>query len=114
MNKMESLELAQLARKALLDKKGVNPILLDVRKLSSVTDYYLIATGSSAPHLKALAEEVDHQLRAGGLERRRRSGESASGWMVLDCGAVVVHLFLPHTRDYYALEELWNDAPRVE
>jgi ribosome-associated protein len=113
MNNMDSLALAQLARQALLDKKAVNPVLLDVRTVSSVTDYYLIATGTSAPHLKALAEEVDHQLKAGGLEKRRRSGESNSGWMVLDCGSVVVHLFLPHTRDYYAIEDLWNDAPRV-
>ena len=114
MNIPDALALAQLARQALLDKKGANPVLLDVRAVSSVTDFYLIATGTSAPHLKALAEEVDHQLRATGQERRRRSGESASGWMVLDCGVVVVHLFLPHTRDYYALEDLWNDAPRVE
>ena len=113
MNTNDSLALAQLARQALLDKKAVNPVLLDVRTVSSVTDYYLVATGTSAPHLKALAEEVDHQVRAGGLQRRRRSGESASGWMVLDCGGVVVHLFLPHTRDYYAIEELWNDAPHV-
>ena len=113
MNKIESLELAQLARKALLDKKGVNPILLDVRQVSSVADYYLIATGNSAPHLKAMAEELNHQLRSAGADRKRRAGEANSGWVVVDHHSVVVHLFLPHTREYYALEELWSDAPRV-
>ncbi|TAN37435.1 MAG: ribosome silencing factor [Verrucomicrobia bacterium] len=113
MNKIESLALAQLARKALLDKKGVNPILLDVRELSSVTDYYLIATGNSAPHLKALGEEMNHVLGPLVGERKRRAGNPDSGWLVVDYLSVVVHLFLPHTREYYALEELWSDAPRI-
>ncbi|MCX7009769.1 MAG: ribosome silencing factor [Kiritimatiellaeota bacterium] len=114
MNTTDSLALAKLARQALLEKKAVDPMVLDVRKLSSVTDFYLIATGNSAPHLKAIAEELNQQLRTSDVARRRQTGEANSGWVVVDCGVVVVHLFLPHTREYYALEELWNDAPRVE
>ena len=114
MNKLESLALAQLARKALLDKKGLNPLLLDVRSISSVTDYYLIVTGNSAPHLKAMAEELNHQLGPLVGARKRRAGEPGSGWLVADYRDVVVHIFLPHTREYYALEELWSDAPRVD
>ena len=103
MNKSESLALAKLARQALVDKKAVNPLVLDVRKLSSVTDFYLIATGTSAPHLKALGEELNAHLRSANITRRRSSGEANSGWLVVDCGLIVVHLFLPHTREYYAL-----------
>jgi ribosome-associated protein len=114
MKKNDSLALAHLARKALLEKKAVNPLVLDVRKLSSVTDFYLIATGSSAPHLKALGEELHAHLRDAKIARNRRSGEANSGWLVVDCGLIVVHLFLPATREYYALEDLWSDAPRVE
>jgi len=113
MKKSESLALAKLARQALLEKKAVDAIVLDVRKLSSVTDFYLIATGTSAPHLKAMGEELNDQLRTASVARRRSSGEANSGWLVVDCGVVVVHLFLPHNREYYELEELWSDAPRV-
>ncbi len=114
MNTTDSLALAQLARQALLEKKAVNPVVLDVRKLSSVTDFYLIATGNSGPHLKAIGQELSHQLRTSEVARRRQTGEANSGWVVVDCGVVVVHLFLAATREYYALEDLWSDAPRVE
>ncbi len=114
MNTTDSLVLAKLARQALIDKKAVDPVVLDVRRLSSVADFYLIATGSSAPHLKAIGEELHHKLQTAHLTRNRRSGEANSGWLVVDCGHIIVHLFLPHTREYYALEELWSDAPRVK
>ena len=113
MTTTDSLALAQLARKALLDKKGVNPVLLDVRALSGVTDFYLIITGTSAPHLKAMVEELRHQHQTAGAARKRQAGDPDSGWLVVDCLDVVVHLFLPHIREYYALEDLWSDAPRV-
>ena len=114
MNTNDSLALAHLARQALLEKKAIDPVVLDVRKLSSVTDFYIIATGNSAPHLKAIGQELSHQLRTSEVARRRQTGEANSGWVVVDCGVVVVHLFLPATREYYALEDLWSDAPRVE
>ena len=79
MKKNESLALAKLARQALLEKKAVDAIVLDVRKLSSVTDFYLIATGTSAPHLKAMGEELNDQLRTASVARRRSSGEANSG-----------------------------------
>ncbi len=89
-------------------------LLLDVRKVSSVTDYFLIATGTSAPHLKALAEDVDVQLKGNGVRSYRHSGDAESGWIVLDYVDLVVHLFTPEVRAYYDLERLWKDAPRLE
>ena len=101
-------------RKALDDKKGEAIRILDVRKLSSVTDYYLLVTGTSPPHLKALAEEVDRVLKGRGTRCFRTSGTAESGWIVADYFDVVLHIFTQEQRDYYALETLWADAPRVE
>jgi ribosome-associated protein len=88
-------------------------VLLDVRGLSSVTNFYVVATGNSSPHLKAMASDLDDQLRAAGASRFRKSGTPESGWVVSDYLDVVVHLFAREQRAYYALEQLWNDAKRV-
>ena len=89
-------------------------MILDVRNLSSVTDYYLICSGNSAPHLRALAEDVDVTLKHEGFACFRKSGTPDSGWMVVDYVDVVVHVFSAETRAYYDLERLWKDAKRVE
>jgi ribosome-associated protein len=102
------------ARAALEEKKGEDIVLLDVQKLSSVTDYYVIATGNNGPHLKALAAEVDRVLEAEGRTCFRRAGKAESKWIVVDYVDFVVHLFLKDAREYYGLEQLWNDAERVK
>jgi ribosome-associated protein len=88
--------------------------VLDVRGLSSVTDYYLIATGNNAPHLKALAGEVDHALKETGRPHSRKSGSPESQWIAADHLDFVVHLFAAGARAYYDLEKLWSDAKRVD
>jgi ribosome-associated protein len=88
--------------------------VLDMRKVSSVTDYYVIVSGTSLPHLKAMANEVQHALKQAGVYCYRRGGEADGGWVVVDYIDVVVHVFLTEVRAYYALEELWADAPRVK
>jgi ribosome-associated protein len=105
-------QLVGVVRGALLEKKGLDPAILDVRGLSSVTDFFVIVSGGSPPHLKALASEVRARAHEAGYVKGRGEGDPASGWVVLDLGDAVVHVFLPATRAYYALEELWNDAPR--
>ena len=95
------------------DKKADNVVILDVQQLSTVTDYYVIASGSSAPHLKALAGAVEKELKEQGVKRYNREGTFESQWMVLDYVDVVVHIFLPEVREYYSLERLWSDAPQV-
>lgn len=89
-------------------------MLLDVRDLSSVTDYYLICTGTSAPHVKALSEDVDVTLKHEGSPCFKRSGTPDSGWMVIDHVDVVIHVFSPEMREYYDLERLWKDAVRLD
>lgn len=94
-------------------KKAEEVVVLDVRKLSSVTDYYVIATATSAPHLKALASDLQQGLKQEGSPLYRKSGSPESGWMVLDYVDVVIHIFESENRQYYAIEELWARARKV-
>ena len=107
------MTLLKTAQEAVENKKGADLAILDVRELSTVTDFYLICTGTSAPHLKALAEEVELTLKKEGQRVYRKAGSPDSGWIAADYVDVVVHLFLAEAREYYALEQLWNDAPRL-
>lgn len=95
-------------------KKAEQVTLLDVTGLSPVTDYYLIATGNSSPHLKALATEVEKSLSEHGVKCFRRAGTPDSGWIVADYLDFVVHIFTQELRDHYQLERLWNDAKVVD
>ena len=102
--------------RAILDsKKGENIVVLHVTDVSSVTDYMVLCTGLNNPHLRALADEVARQLRleTPPVAAHRRAGSVESEWIVLDYFDFVVHLFTPSMRTYYALEQLWKDAPVV-
>jgi ribosome-associated protein len=111
---LSGLPLARTAWAALEAKKGENLVILDVRGISTVTDYFVIATGNNVPHIKALFEEVLHQLKKAGASCFRKSGAPESEWLVADFVDVVIHVFSPDTRGYYALEQLWSDAKPVE
>jgi len=110
---IDGMEVALKAKEALSSKKGENIVLLDVREVSSVTDYYVIATGANTPHLKALFQAVEQRLKAGGAACYRKTGNPESGWLVADYVDAVVHLFSRELRAYYALEALWSDAEVV-
>jgi ribosome-associated protein len=108
---MESKKLAQLCRDFADNKKAENIVVLDVRKLSSVTDYFVIATGTSQPHLRAIIEEITSKLRDEHELRPVRTDGMASGsWVVLDYFDVIVHVMHTETRKHYDLEGLWGDA----
>jgi ribosome-associated protein len=110
---IDSLETARLARKAVDDKKGADIRLVDVRAVSNVTDFCLVTTGNSPPHLKAIAEEVRHRLKQRGVTPYGIAGVPESGWIAMDYVDLIIHIFLPQTRSYYAIEDLWESAPRV-
>ncbi len=101
-----------MVREALSAKKGADILALDVRGLSSVTDFYVLATGHNLPHLKALAQAVDECMGKSGVRCYRLAGDAQSQWLVADYLDVVVHIFSDELRRYYALEDLWKDAPR--
>jgi ribosome-associated protein len=114
MKPINALDLAKRVRDVLEDKKGIDIRLLDVSKVSSIADYVVIVTGNSPPHLKALFNEVNTTLKHEGMPSHRRAGEPDGGWMVVDYFDVIIHIFSPTARLYYAVEELWATAPSVD
>jgi ribosome-associated protein len=109
-----ALHRACVAAKAAADNQGRDVLILDMRPCTPLFDYFVLATGSSRRQIHAIAEETDAALRAEGDTRLGIEGYEASKWVVQDYGDVVAHVFDPDTRDYYKLEELWADAPRVD
>ncbi|MCS7045454.1 MAG: ribosome silencing factor [Gemmataceae bacterium] len=105
---------AVLAAQVAEDHKGKDILVLDLRGLSPLFDFFVIVTGTSRRHLHTLAEEIDAALVAQGDKRLSIQGYEASRWIVQDYGDVLVHVFDPDSRDYYALEDLWADARRVD
>ncbi|HKZ28766.1 MAG TPA: ribosome silencing factor [Acidimicrobiia bacterium] len=94
-------------------KKGIDIALLDVSELLWITDVFVIATGTSRPHVQSLAEEVELKLTIYDRRPLRIEGQREGKWVLLDYGEVVIHIFQPETRDFYGLERLWGDAPRL-
>ena len=106
--------MARLCREFADNKKAENIVILDVRKLSSVTDYFVIASGTSEPHLRAIVDEITDELRdRHGIRPVRRDGTVHGAWVVLDYFDVIVHVMRQDIRERYDLEGLWGDAPRV-
>lgn len=112
---MDSRKLAQLCREFADNKKAEDIVVLDVRKLSSVTDFFVIASGTSEPHLRAILDEMTHQLREEhGVRPRALDGSVRGAWVVLDFFDVIVHIMRTDVRERYDLESLWGDAPQVK
>ena len=103
-------EQIKVITSALEDKKAVDVKSYDVRGRSGFTDAFVVATGTAAPHLKALVAGTQAAMRDAGVQSYRVSGDPQSGWIVVDYVDVVVHVFSPEARAYYALERLWEDA----
>jgi len=87
--------------------------VLDVRGISTITDFCVIASGTSSPHLKALLAEVQRCMKERGVMSYRKSGLPESGCVVLDFVYAVIHIFSPEARAYYAIERLWQEAPEI-
>jgi ribosome-associated protein len=95
---------------ALEDKKGEDILLIDIKEIASFTDYFVICNGTSSRMLDALAKGVQESMREKYKRKGRIEGGSNDGWLVVDFGDVVVHLFSPDQREYYRLEDLWQDG----
>ncbi len=106
------LQVRQAARAA-LDKKALDLVVLDVRRISGIADYFLLCSGRSTTHIQAIADAIRDDLKAESVRPRHVEGMPASGWILLDYGNILVHIFLEDTRAYYALERLWGDAPAL-
>lgn len=108
-----ALDAVKLAAKALDDKKAESIKILDVSALSSITDYLVIATATSEPHLRALRVELEKVLDGAGVRLVGIESAQQSGWIVLDTFDVMIHVFLGPTREHYGLERLWRDATEL-
>ena len=112
---MESIEIARLCAKYADEKKAENILLLDLRGLSPVTDFFVVATASSNPQLRAVRDNIVDELRDRHDQRPIISeGTYESQWLILNYPNVLVHVLSPEKREYYALEELWGDAPKLD
>jgi ribosome-associated protein len=112
---MDSKKLALLCREYADNKKAEDIVVLDVRELSSVTDYFVIASGTSEPHLRAIVDEITDSLREDHDVRPRAvDGTLHTAWIVLDFFDVIVHVMRHDVRERYDLETLWGDAPKVK
>jgi ribosome-associated protein len=99
---------------ALVDRKATDVLALDMRKVTIVADYFVLATGNSRLHVQSLADAVAERLKAAGRPTLRREGYGEARWICIDYGDVVVHLFQAEVRRYFDLERLWSDAPRMD
>jgi ribosome-associated protein len=109
--KISSLAIARLAGKLALSKKGYDVKILKMKKISSVCDYFVIASGDVDIHVKAIAEAIDEGLLEKGIKPWHKEGLKGARWILLDYVDVVVHIFQKSVREFYALEKLWGDAP---
>lgn len=111
---LTSREIAAIAAKALDDKKAKDVLVLKTAEQTVIADYFVICNGSSAPHVKALVDEVDKQLSEAGEPPMRREGLRSDIWVLMDFGCVLVHIFTDEARQFYNLERLWSDAQVID
>jgi len=110
----ESMQIADLIIKCIDEKKGFDIVLMDMEGVSILCDYFIIASGSSRPHTRAISEHIETRLKeVENLPGKRIQGRNDAGWILMDYGAVVVHIFLENLREYYNLEELWTRERRL-
>ena len=112
---MDSITLVEQIVKALDEKKGIDIKVLDIHAQTGIADYFIIASGTSSPHTKALSDFVEEKVQKDlGENILRREGYQGGSWILLDYGTVIVQIFKPEERSYYNLEKLWGDSPEVD
>jgi len=110
----DNREKAFLCARAALDHKAVDLVILEVKKLSSFTDYFVICSGNSDRQVQAIAGHIEEKLKEGDIRPLSVEGKREGRWVLLDYGDVVIHVFYQPVREFYDLERLWSDAPRIE
>ena len=106
-------EILKTACRAADSKMATDIEALDIRELTTIADYFVILTGSSAAQIRAITEEIERKLKEAGETPIHVEGYAASSWVLMDYGSVAIHLFRKEMREFYAIERLWGDAPRM-
>lgn len=114
MTELGRIEKARLITEAALGLKAEDPVLLDMREVSSFADTFIIVSGRSDRHVRSVADAVIHAIRDAGEELLGSEGLDDGRWVLIDANDVVVHVFDPETREHFDLERLWEDAPRLD
>ncbi len=110
---MDSQNIVKIAANALNNKKARQLKALKVEDLTTLADYFVIATATSSTHVRALADEVEEKLKESSVELHHIEGKS-TGWIVLDYTSVIVHVFTPNEREFYNLDSMWSDATEID
>ncbi len=110
---MNELELTKAIAQVLDKKKAIDVKAIHITEYSIVADYFIVASGTSNTHVKSLADDLEFEMSKLGVEPDHIEGR-ATGWILLDYGSVIVHVFTPESREYYNLERLWSDAQTVD
>ena len=110
---LNSLDAAQRCAGAADSKKAFEILVLDLRKLTTICDYFVICSGSNSTQVRAIAEGIGRDLANAGVHPSHVEGATGANWVLMDYGDVVVHIFEEQTRTYYCLEKLWGEAPRI-
>jgi ribosome-associated protein len=111
MSPPDAQTTVRLAARAALDKNALDVVVLDLQGLSGIADYFLVCSARSTTQADTIADTIRAELRGRGIRPRHSEGSAESGWLLLDYGDVVIHVFLEATRAFYALDRLWGDAP---
>lgn len=110
---MNSYDLMKTAVKAADGRKAIDIKVIHVEELTTLCDYFIICSGTSTPHMNAIYEEIDMKLSEAGIKPAAREGLGNPGWVLLDYGDVIVHIFNENSREFYSIERLWSDAQEI-
>ena len=111
---MEALDMTRIAVKALEEKKAKDPIVLDIHEISTIADYFVIASGSNPNQMHAMQDAIEEELTKAGVHPKQIEGNRNASWILMDYQDLIIHLFSEEDRSFYDLERIWSDGKRVE
>ena len=113
IQKLEPSEVAQLIVEVASENLASDIVMLDLRGIASFTDYFIVMSADSSRLIQALETEISRKMKESKLNIHRREGSAVTGWILMDCSDVIVHIFAPEEREFFGLERLWARAPQV-